>query len=162
MKKILLIVIILIFIMSLVTQEDKEIRVRVIPNSNTVSDLVVKEDVKNSVIYYLLEIYNEDYDVYKENIKKSIYELESIIDENFEDCNVDFGYHTLYNKTYNGNKLKDKRTLLLQITLGEGEGDNWWGSIYPKYLSISSDENVEYKSLFVTLIKKVRGDKDED
>jgi hypothetical protein len=163
MRKIILIVVIILFILTLVDNKNNdEIRVRIVPNSNSEKDLIIKEKVKESVIYYLSEIYDDNFDEYKDNISNSISDLEKIIDDEFSQCNIDFNYHTLYNKSYNGNKVKDEKTLVLLIVLGAGQGDNWWGSIYPNYLTISSSEEYEYESLFILLINEIRGEKNEN
>ena len=159
MRKILLIVVIIVFIVSLVeNKKSEEIRVRIIPNSNEFIDLEIKESVKGSIIYYLHNIYDESYEIYKKNISNSIVYLEEIIEKQFCECEITFDYHTLYNKTYNDNIVKNEESLVLLIVLGKGKGDNWWGSIYPKYLEVSGDDVVLYRSLFVDLIKQIKGE----
>ena len=86
----------------------------------------------------------------------------TIISKEYSNCTISFDKHTLYNKTYNGNKVKDEECLVLLIILGEGKGDNWWGSVYPKYLEVSGSDVVEYESLFITLFNKIKGDNDEN
>lgn len=163
MKKLILFVIVIIFIFTLVdSKKNEEIRVRIIPNSNSESDLIAKDEVKKLVTYYLYNIYDEDYNNYINNINASVGELEEILKRKCVDCMVSFDNHTLYNKTYNGNKVRDKRCLVLLIILGEGKGDNWWGSVYPKYLEVESEDVIEYESLFVNLINKIKGEKNED
>jgi hypothetical protein len=158
MRKFLLIVVIIIFILSLVkTEKKEEIRVRIIPNSNSKEDITIKNEVKNAVSYYLYSIYDESFEVYKENISESVNGLKRVIEKEFCSCDVEFDYHTLYNKTYNGNKVKDEETLVLLIVLENGKGDNWWGTVYPNYLSISSSDEYKYESLFINLINKIRG-----
>lgn len=163
MKKFILFVIIILFIITLVDNEkDEEIRVRIIPNSNSEYDIEIKNEVKDSVVYYLYNIYDESYEKYKNNINESVEELETIISRQFYKCKVEFDYHTLYNKTYNGNKVKDKETLVLLIVIGDGKGDNWWGSVYPKYLGVSGSDQMKYESLFKALFDRIRGKNDED
>ena len=158
MRKTLLIVIIIIFLISLANSKNsEEIKVRIVPNSNSYQDLKTKEMVKDAVVYYLSKIYDESFEIYEKNINDSVKELNEIIQIEYGSCNVSFDYHTLYNKTYNGNKVKDEKTLVLLVVLGEGKGDNWWGSIYPEYLCVSSNEEYKYESLFIKLINKIRG-----
>jgi stage II sporulation protein R len=163
MRKLILFVVIILFILTIVNNEkDEEIRVRIIPNSNNEYDLKIKNKVKESVVYYLYNIYEEEYENYKKNIINSIDGLEKIISKEYSNCTISFDKHTLYNKTYNGNKVKDEECLVLLIILGEGKGDNWWGSVYPKYLEVSGSDVVEYESLFITLFNKIKGDNDEN
>ena len=82
MRKIILIVIFILFLITLVNNEkEEEIRVRIIPNSNSEDDLVIKENVKDAVVYYLYCIYSDNYEVYKDNINDSLYDLKRIIDK---------------------------------------------------------------------------------
>lgn len=130
--------------------ESDEIRVRVVPNSNSSSDLEVKEEVKSAVLSYLELVYDKDYDKCKDNISNTLGELELDLNNKYEDISVSFGYHTLYNKAYNENSEE----LTLYIVIGDGKGDNWWGSIYPEY--ISGSEEIEYESILVNVINKIK------
>ena len=121
-----------------------------------VPDIMIKEEVKNSVIYFLKEIYAEDYQTYINNINNSLSELENIIDNNYIDCNIVFDYYTLYNKENNGDAVKNEKILTLVIILGDGKGNNWWGTIYPEYLGVGSSDVIKYESLFVNLIKYIK------
>jgi hypothetical protein len=39
----------------------------------------------------------------------------------------------------------------LVITLGNGEGSNWWSLLYPEYFNLTYDDfkEIEYKSYFL-------------
>lgn len=136
---------------------DNEIRVRVVPNSNSTTDIETKNFIKEDVIVYLAEQYDEDYNSFCQNIKKSIHSLSSKLNEK-NSCKVSFEYHTFYNKTYNDSSLKNERKLTLLVIIGSGKGDNWWGSIYPHFLEINSTDTVEYKSYIWEQIKKWIGE----
>ena len=58
------------------------------------------------------------------------------------------------NNTYVDNAIKDEEAYTLYIILGEGKGSNWWGTIYPEFLGISSEEEIKYKSFFYELFTK--------
>ncbi len=64
MRKIGLGLLIIVFIVVVVLnlKEDKEIRVRIIPNSDLTCDLEVKEKAKEITICYLKEAFDEDYE----------------------------------------------------------------------------------------------------
>ena len=72
------------------------------------------------------------------------------------DCTISFDKHTLYNKTYNNSAIKNETTLVLLVVIGSGGGSNWWGTVYPEFLDISSSEEVKYESLIVNLFRKIR------
>ena len=158
MRKLLFVIIIIIFIFCLFnnSDEDKEIRVRIIPNSDSKNDLLVKENVKNAVVCYLEMIYDKTYEKYFDNINNTYNDLENKLDSLFGEVSVSFNKHTLYNKTYNNNAIKNEEAYTLYIVIGNGEGSNWWGSVYPKFLSVNSSEVLEYKSLFYDLISKLK------
>lgn len=160
MRKLLLIPIAVIFIFVILNQkENNDIRVRIIPNSNSINDLKVKEEVKGLVGEYLKAIYDKDYEVCKKNIESSIDELKIILNKHYNDVDVSFDKHTLYNKTYNDNAIKNENTYTLYIEIGDARGDNWWGTIYPNLLEISSSNEYQYESLFVNLINKIKEEK---
>lgn len=157
MRKLLFIVVLAIAVISVIiniNNDEKEIRVRVVPNSNSSNDLKIKEDVKESVISYLNLVYDNNYDKCESNINDTYKELELDLNNNFDDISVSFDYHTLYNKTYNDNATLNSKELTLYVIIGEGNGDNWWGSIYPEY--ISGGTEVEYESILVNVINKIK------
>lgn len=156
----LVIVSILIYINN--KEEVEEIRVRVIPNSNSEVDLLVKEDVKNITVSYLKKAYDSNYYIYINNIEYGLSYLEEVIEKNIkEEVLITFDNHTLYNKTYNDNVIENTEELTLCVKIGDGNGSNWWGTIYPEFLLVNSNEVVEYESLFVNLFKKI-GDTQDD
>ena len=156
MRKVLIIFLFIICVVVLINKEEKqEIKVRIIPNSNDKEDMEIKEEVKNAIIYYLELIYDEDYDIYIDNINKTYKQAEKIISEKNK-ISISFEEHTLYNKSYNNTMVKNSECKVLYIVIGEGKGDNWWGSIYPKFLEISGNTEIEYKSIFIELYKKIK------
>ncbi|MDE7105897.1 MAG: stage II sporulation protein R [Anaeroplasmataceae bacterium] len=161
MRKILIVGIIILFVVMLFTksQEEKEIRVRIIPNSDEVADLKVKEKAKDITICYLKEAYDEDYEIYLNNIKNTMSSFENVIEKELKkSVEVEFGNHTLYNKTYNNSAVKNTSKLTLYVVIGKGEGSNWWGTVYPEFLSVSSSEEVQYESLILSIFKKIKGE----
>lgn len=158
MRKILLIILIIICICAIFMrkEQEKEIRVRIIPNGNTYQDLNEKNKAKEVVLCYLDIIYDESYDTCKSNIQKTYKELENSLKKDFKNVSVTFDKHTLYNKTYNNNAIKNTEAYTLYVILGNGNGDNWWGSIYPEFLGVSGDTELKYESLLVNVVKKIK------
>ncbi|MBD5391067.1 hypothetical protein HDR67_03590 [bacterium] len=139
------------------TQETKEIRVRVIPNSNTTEDLKIKEKAKNITICYLKEAYDQEYSIYLSNLKSTTSSFQYILEKEInQKVEVQLGNHTLYNKTYNNSAVKNTNEMTLYVILGEGKGDNWWGTVYPEFLEVNSSEEVKYESLILSIFKKIR------
>ena len=154
MRKLILSFIIILFlaVYFINSNSDKEIRVRIIPNSDRLEDKELKNEVKKITIGYLASLERKDYNKTIEEINNSIDKLEYGWGD--YDAKVSFDYHTLYNKTYNDNAIKDEEAYTLYIILGEGKGSNWWGTIYPEFLGISSEEEIKYKSFFYELFTK--------
>ena len=161
MRKIIIIGIIILCAVMLFSrsQEEKEIRVRIIPNSDEASDLKVKEKAKNITVCYLKEAYDEEYNTYLKNLKQTISLFEVALEKELkEDVEVQLGNHTLYNKTYNNNAVENKNAMTLYVIIGEGKGSNWWGTVYPEFLSVNSSEEVKYESLILSIFKKIKGE----
>ena len=58
---------------------------------------------------------------------------------------------------YNNNVIENSNELTLYIEIGTGKGSNWWGTVYPEFLIVSSSEVMEYESIFVNIFKKIKG-----
>lgn len=161
MRKIIIAGLIILCVILLFTrsQEEKEIRVRIIPNSDEASDLKVKEIAKNITVCYLKEAYDDNYNSYLNNIKETIPYFESALEKELkENVEVQLGNHTLYNKTYNNSAVKNTSEMTLYVVIGEGKGSNWWGTVYPEFLEVNSSEEVKYESLILSIFKKIKGE----
>ncbi|MDE6660870.1 MAG: stage II sporulation protein R [Anaeroplasmataceae bacterium] len=161
MRKIIIAGIIILCIVLVFTRshEEKEIRVRIIPNSDEVSDLKVKETAKDITVCYLKEAYDREYNTYLKNLKQTLTLFESALEKELkEDVEVELGNHTLYNKTYNNNAVENKNAMTLYVIIGEGKGSNWWGTVYPEFLEVNSSEEVKYESLILSIFKKIKGE----
>ena len=161
MRKILIVGIIIAFVwvLFLNMNEEKEIRVRVIPNSDTALDLQDKEKAKAMTICYMRQAYDESYSVYLDNLNKTIPAFKDAIENELKkNVEIHLGNHTLYNKTYNNNAVKNTNEMTLYVVIGEGKGDNWWGTVYPEFLEVSSSEEIKYESLILSIFNKIKGE----
>lgn len=158
MRKILLFITIILAVVVFINrhQDDEEIRVRIIPNSNSEEDLAIKDKVKEVTMYYLEELYEKNYQKYFNNINNSYNLLEDFIDDNIINVNIEFKRHTLYNKTYNDNVVENENYYTLYIEIEEANGNNWWSSIYPEFLYDGSTDTVIYKSLILEFINEIK------
>ena len=125
-------------------KDEEEIRIRVISNSGQDSDIYYKEEV---VEYLKNEILanrklNEDY--FKRNYKV----IEKELNEKFENITVSYDKHYFVNKTEDNIILENKLYNTLLIYIGDGEGPNWWGSIFDETLQFESEEAITYKWYF--------------
>ena len=130
---------------------DEAIRLRVIPNSNDTYDQEVKIKVRDM-------IQEEMYDLLKDT--KGIEEARERIvlkNENYNlGYNVSFGSHYFPEKQYKGVTYDAGMYESLLITLGKGEGNNWWCVLFPPLCLIEAEESteVEYKSFIAEMIEK--------
>lgn len=169
-KTILLFLLILLFyvIIGHVSAEklipDDAIRMRVIPNSNSSYDQAIKLKVRDLIqeeMYQLLK----DTKGSNEAREKIVLELPTIdtkvkqllAKENYSlGYKVSFGQHYFPEKEYKGVTYEEGMYESLLITLGKGEGDNWWCVLFPPLCLIEAEESteVEYKSFVAEMIEK--------
>ncbi len=169
MKKILIILLLLIVfgIYNINNQDviipDSAIRLRVIPNSNSPIDINIKEQVKDYLehdIYSLL--YDVDnIDIARDIIDSNIITIKENIDEIFSNnnydimYNVNFGNNYFPKKIYKGKVYDEGYYESLVISIGEGNGDNFWCVLFPNFCLVDREEEYEYKSYFYELFKKI-------
>ena len=172
MKKIIIILTILTTITIYNEIQKKEIiipntaiRLRVIPNSNTVLDQNMKNKVKTYLeedTYNLLENIDnieEARNIINNNIDNINNSINTIFKENNYNMNynLDFGYNYFPEKEYRGIKYKEGYYESLVITIGEGEGDNFWCVLFPNLclVDLENKEDTEYKSWVIEKIDKI-------
>lgn len=139
---------------------DEAIRLRILANSDGEEDQELKRKVRDAVNEEVTEWVEELTDIEKARnlIEDNIDEIEAIVGrvlkENGEDINYSADYDenvTFPTKLY-GNYLYpagDYEAIL--ITLGEGQGANWWCVVFPPLCfldfsfgtSVESEEEVE-------------------
>ncbi len=170
MKKIIFLFLILLVVISTYKTNNKEliipntsIRLRIIPNSNNYEDVYIKQQVKK---YLENNLYKELQNINNINearqiINNNIPILNDNIDNIFtinnykEKYNINFGYNYFPKKIYRGKNYKEGLYESLVITIGKGEGDNWWCALFPNFCLLDLDEEQEYKSYIYELIKDI-------
>lgn len=143
------------------------IRVRVIANSNTLEDQTMKMKIKKYIEEYLAtklidindlrtarNIINNEID----NINK---EIKNIFNENNYNKNikVHFGDNYFPEKEYKGTTYKSGIYESLVITIGKGQGDNWWCVLFPPLCLLETEkseiEDVEYRFFVKKMLQKI-------
>ena len=173
MKKYLILAsLILVFIPNLnkesdeIVIPDEAIRFRVVAESNTKEDQETKTIVK--------EVLAEDLDTLLKD-STSIDETRSILKENqnhFESLiertlltnkintgyKVNFGLNYFPEKKYKGVLYEEGYYESLVVTLGSGNGENWWCVLFPPLCLMEGEgtntDEVEYKSFVKEMIDK--------
>ena len=143
---------------------ENAIRIRIIPNSNSAFDQDVKGKVKDKLeitMYDLLkdaESSEEAKEIIKNNLELVDKDVKNILsDENYnKGYKINFGMNYFPSKEYKGVKYEEGYYESLVITLGKGEGDNWWCVLFPPLCLIEGEEDteVEYKSIVMEILDK--------
>lgn len=167
MKKLVIIFAIIITILSLNKQETitipkNAIRFRVIANSNTEEDQVIKKRVVTKLKTNISDIQfsQKDLNTTRQNIKNSIPSFKSAIEEVLKDeqveYTIEYGMNYFPEKEYKGVYFEEGEYESLVITLGEGVGENFWCILFPPLCLIDEEEktDVEYTSFVKELIDK--------
>lgn len=171
MKKIISVVLILGVIVSLGQIKAEEniipneaIRLRVVANSNTTNDQEIKIKVRNQLQKDLYNLLNNEKGI--DNARKIINDNLDIIDKNIKDIldnenyalgyKINFGSNYFPEKKYKGITYKEGYYESLLVTLGSGEGDNWWCVLFPPLCLLEAEESdeVEYKFFIQEIIEK--------
>lgn len=156
MKKIIYCLLVIIFIIVLIPKENDELRIRVIANSNSSYDQMIKYEVVSIVKN---EINPSDS---KEIIVKKLPKLKAKIKEKIGDkgIDIDVSIKKTYfpKKSLNGKIIPSGNYEALVIEIGEAKGKNWWTLLYPEYFNISYEDiesgEIEVKSYFFEKIFK--------
>ncbi len=174
MKRIILIILIIIisiFVYINVNADvlipNSAIRVRVVPNSNSVVDQNMKDKIKRYVSNYMSIKLNNitDIDEARNVINDSLDDLNKDIKNIFNDNNYNMDYRIIFgnnhfpNKVYKGVVYDEGDYESLVVYIGEAKGDNWWCVLFPPLCLLEADENdtgeVEYRSFVKDMIDKI-------
>lgn len=139
------------------------IRMRVIAASDSEKDQANKKIVKSFVeekLYELIDGASDEAQV-EEIIDKNKSEIDAHIIAKIEDTDLDvsyssnFGYNFFPEKEFKGLVYKAGNYKSFVVTLGEGEGENWWCVLYPPLCLIDEEKSdYEYHSLIKDTILK--------
>lgn len=169
MKKIILVLfaVLTLFVVKSNVQDnvvipEGSIRLRVIPNSNSNYDQMMKIKVKDyleSNIYSLFkdtdniedarELINDNID----NIKINIQDIFDKYDYNYN-FSVNYGDNYFPKKIYKGVTYNEGYYESLVVSIGSAKGDNFWCVLFPN-LCIIDEEDTEYTSIVKDVIDKI-------
>lgn len=165
MKKIIPILFVFFLIYGFINKEEivipsYAIRFRVIANSNTIEDQNLKMQIKNDIEQKLtskmtkVTTSNEA----REELLKSIPEIKTIIQNYTTDFQVNYGQNYFPEKNYHGLTYPAGNYESLVITIGKGNGNNWWCVMFPPLCLLEAKDNqteqVEYKFLIKEILNK--------
>ena len=172
MKKIITIIVLIILMIVTMSKEEEviipkdAIRFRVIANSNELKDQQEKKKIAKTLgnnITKLLKNQNSLQET-RTTLKKNINTFTTTIQEEMKNDNYDnnvevnYGMNYFPEKTYKGVKYKEGEYESLVVTLGKGEGNNFWCVLFPPLCLLEAEEDdtneVEYTSFVKELIDK--------
>lgn len=166
MKKFIFILVLLISVIVFREDEsyigDDSIRFRVIANSNSPRDILMKELVVDELSDILFK--SSDINSTRENIMNNLSLVESRIDKLFVNNEYDKTYNVIYGmnefprKEYNGVVYEAGLYESLVVEIGDGLGNNYWCFLYPSLCMIepkSDNENVFYKSKIIEIFEDI-------
>ncbi len=165
LKQIIPIVFILVVCISLINKEediiipDYAIRFRVIANSNTIEDQTTKYQVKNILEEKLNSLMTtaKNKEEATKIIEENISWIRNEVNKYDKNNTVSFGKNTFPAKEYKGVTYPSGKYDSLVVTLGKGEGENWWCVMFPPLcLMDRNKENVEYKFLVQEIINSYK------
>jgi len=156
MKKVF-IILGLVFIIGIINiKSDNHLRVRVIANSNSISD----QNIKNEVVEILKNIIDADdsLDIVERKMNVLKKELKYYQEKNNIKLDVELKKTSFPPKRLNGKVIPSGAYETLLITIGSGKGNNYWSILYPEYYGITFEdnnfENLSFKSYFYELFKQ--------
>ena len=143
---------------------DDAIRLRVLANSNSEYDQEIKRTVSEKIqikMYNLLKD-TKEVDEARRIINRNMDHIEKEIKETLDKNNyklgykIDYGNHYFPEKKYKGTVYKEGYYESLLITLGKGQGNNWWCVLFPPLCLMEAEESdeVEYKFFIQELFDK--------
>ncbi|WP_413377919.1 stage II sporulation protein R [Alkalihalobacillus sp. 1P02AB] len=133
--------------------EEEAIRLRILANSDGIQDQMVKRSIRDKVNEQITEwvVGIDDLDEAGQLIKDNLSEIESIVEEELQklrlnqDYTVEFDEVQFPTKIYGNIVYPAGWYNAVLITLGEGNGENWWCVLFPPlcFLDFENGEAVE-------------------
>lgn len=131
-------------------KENKEIRIRILGESDTVDSNNFKYLVKEEVLYLLKKT---SYLKPQELVKY----LDSNLNKSFSNKTINVSFEDVMYpaKVLDGSVIPSGKYPTVLIKIGQGAGSNWWSILYPEFFGVSyeSSSEVEYRSYFYELFK---------
>jgi len=143
------------------------IRVRVIANSNSIYDqsmkMKVEEYIEKTISPMLVDV--DSVDDARKIISSQTSILEEEIAELFEENGyeeefvIHFGDNYFPEKEYKGTYYEAGAYESLVVSIGEGEGDNWWCVLFPPLCLLEASESdtdeVQYRFFVQEMLDKI-------
>lgn len=172
MKRIRFVILIVIVITSLfiiqvkssVVLHDKDIsdynandllRLHIVANSNTLEDQKIKRDIRDEVIRQSSKFFISLEDPFqaKAVVEENLSYIKEVVKNKLLQYNKDYkvdlevGIFDFPTRSYGDKTLTAGKYQALKITLGEGEGENWWCVLFPPLCFVDSMDKLSESDL---------------
>ncbi len=146
---------------------DDSIRIRILANSDSVSDQWIKRKVRDAIItetkLWTQQLELEEISSARQMIESQLPVIHRVVEQTLEQygfyysAEVELGQVDFPTKTFGKHVYPENQYEALRITLGKGEGENWWCVLFPPlcfidgttvsdhYPQIPVDKNVDNK-----------------
>lgn len=166
MKKLIIIAAVIISTLSLnksyELNQNNTIRFRVVANSDTLEDQKIKKEIVKNISGVINESQKStSLEETRTYINNRLPEFNEIVEKTLLDNNdkrefkVNYGLNYFPKKKLNNEEYPEGMYESLVITLGEGQGDNFWCILFPPLCMIEENENYEYKSFFKEIFDNI-------
>lgn len=166
MKKLIIIAAVIISTLSLnksyELNQNNTIRFRVVANSDTLEDQKIKKEIVKNISGVINESQKStSLEETRTYINNRLPEFNEIVEKTLLDNNdkrefkVNYGLNYFPKKELNNEEYPEGMYESLVITLGEGQGDNFWCILFPPLCMIEENENYEYKSFFKEIFDNI-------
>ena len=113
------------------------IRLHVVADTGSEGDLRLKNAVRDNILAQFFSDPMEDLQAERDRVAGSLSEIRQLAEETLQELGADngvkvsFGMRYLPEKEYANFSLPAGRYETLTVTIGQGEGSNWWCVLYP-------------------------------
>ncbi len=172
MKKLTIVLAIIITVLAI--NKDSEviipkdsIRFRVIANSDSESDQLLKKKVVSNLNPNIINLLSSSSSLTdsRNNIENNLTLFDNIVKNTLKENNstetytINYGMNYFPEKEYKGTVYKEGEYESLVVTLGEGKGKNFWCVLFPPLCLLEAEDStkttdVEYKSFIKEIIDK--------
>lgn len=162
MKKIIVLLFVLTIIYISKSEEEviipnSSIRYRIIANSDSTKDQMLKMNIKEKIDEEILPILSNSNSIEetRSSIKENLDNINNVVSKYTDDFEVNYGQNYFPKKTYKGINYDAGNYESLVITLGNGLGKNWWCVLYPPLCLVDENTNdAEYTTLVKEILNK--------
>lgn len=166
MKKIVIIVAIIVCTLSLnknyELNKNNTIRFRVIANSDTLEDQEIKKEIVKNVSGVINESQKStSLEETRTYINNKLPEFNEVVEKTLLENNdkrefkINYGLNYFPKKELNNEEYPEGMYESLVITLGKGQGDNFWCILFPPLCMIVENKDYEYKSFFKEIFDNI-------